>query len=511
MVSNKKRPGGRDLVITKEFVDFLYNQKEAENLSGPQFEKKYDLADSTLSDWKRKFSETVSCTVKSEVLFKVCRNLLKHLGKRPEDFHFPKKTCQTLEGLGLYTQFGEPIEEAHSKEARPGADADVPERLRNCIRSFDDFIDQRTQGFVGREFVFNAIKRFLERSDVPSGYFIIEGDPGIGKSAILAEYVNRKKCVAHFNIRSEAVDRTEQFLENVCARLIVNSMLPYTELPPDAKHDPEVFKRILKEACARLKAGDRIVIAIDALDEVNVSSQSPTANILYLPESPPHGVYFIMTTRPRRKYSLRLVTQAHVEPYDLMDFPGESRRDIVLYTSSFAERPRLRAWIDSQKLTVRAFIDALAEKSENNFMYLRYVLPAIEHGEYSDLRIDDLPSGLEAYYEDHWRRMGMTATPLPRTKIKIVYVLTELGEPVSRRLLSEVTKEDEVTVQEVIDEWREFLHEHAVGGQSRYSVYHGSFRDFLYKKEIVQAAGVTIEEINGLIKDDLLKGLYGDG
>jgi len=30
------------------------------------------------------------------------------------------------------------------------------------------------------------------------GYFTIEGDPGAGKSAILAEYVRRTGCIAHF-------------------------------------------------------------------------------------------------------------------------------------------------------------------------------------------------------------------------------------------------------------------------------------------------------------------------
>ncbi|AFZ19611.1 hypothetical protein Mic7113_3900 [Allocoleopsis franciscana PCC 7113] len=62
---------------------------------------------------------------------------------------------------------------------------------------FQTLIDNKTKDFVGRKYVFHAIAEFLENQ--PNGYLIIEGDPGIGKSAILAEYVRRTGCVAHFN------------------------------------------------------------------------------------------------------------------------------------------------------------------------------------------------------------------------------------------------------------------------------------------------------------------------
>lgn len=41
-------------------------------------------------------------------------------------------------------------------------------------------------------------------------------------------------------------------------------------------------------------------------------------------------------------------------------------------------------------------------------MYLRHVLPEIKAGVYDGARLQELPQGLEAYYGDHWRRMGMS-------------------------------------------------------------------------------------------------------
>jgi hypothetical protein len=42
-------------------------------------------------------------------------------------------------------------------------------------------------------------------------------------------------------------------------------------------------------------------------------------------------------------------------------------------------------------------------------------------------------------------------------------------------------------VQQVLNEWKQFLREVQVDGEVRYSVYHQSFCDFPYHKDIVQA------------------------
>lgn len=145
-------------------------------------------------------------------------------------------------------------------------------------------------------------------------------------------------------------------------------------------------------------------------------------------------------------------------------------------------------------------------------MYLRYVLPAVEQGRYD---LDTLPVGLECYYEDHWRRMGMTARPLPRAKIRIIYILCELRQPASRTLIHQFADDDEISadvisVQDVLDEWNQFLHEQYEAAGTRYSIYHNSFRDFLHRKDIVQAAGVSIKGINAVIADELWGDLFDD-
>jgi hypothetical protein len=60
---------------------------------------------------------------------------------------------------------------------------------------FQQLIQEKSENFVGREFVFAAINKFLHKCDQKAlpqgnhGYFTLRGAPGSGKSAIPVEYV----------------------------------------------------------------------------------------------------------------------------------------------------------------------------------------------------------------------------------------------------------------------------------------------------------------------------------
>lgn len=365
----------------------------------------------------------------------------------------------------------------------------------------------KTDDFVGREYVFRAIDDFIKTHD--RGYFVIEGDPGAGKSALLAEFVQRNNHIAHFNIRGQGINHASHFLDSICKQLIARFGLSYSSLPPDALNDGGFLANLLHEASQQINADSPLVIAVDALDEVHLTGHPDGANILFLPTNLPKHVYFVLT---RREVELPFTTHAPIELYDLNAHQSETIQDIREYLRLAAKRDGILSWLNSSQTPQAALIDHLADKSQGNFMYLRYVLPEIEQGRYD---LDTLPVGLECYYEDHWRRMGMTAKPLPRAKIRIIYILCELRQPASRTLIHQFADDDEIsvdvlTVQDVLDEWNQFLHEQYEAAGTRYSIYHNSFRDFLHRKDIVQAAGVSIKGINAVIADELLGDLFDD-
>ncbi|MBV9171840.1 MAG: ATP-binding protein [Chloroflexi bacterium] len=228
---------------------------------------------------------------------------------------------------------------------------------------------------MGRDYVFRAIADFL--GSHANGYFIIEGDPGLGKSTVLAEYVRRTGCLAHFNVRAQGVSTPSQFLQNVCAQLIADAQLPYASLPADATRDGAFLLKLLQEAAAKLAAGDRLLIAVDALDEVDLSSLPAGANILFLPTTLPDGVFFLMT---RRNVDVRFVVQAPQETLDLLTHPAENRGDVEAYLRNRLQAPELLAWMETHRLAPAQVISKLADLSETKFMYLRYVLPEIASG-----------------------------------------------------------------------------------------------------------------------------------
>jgi hypothetical protein len=362
-------------------------------------------------------------------------------------------------------------------------------------------IQNNTEGFVGREYIFKDIEEFI--SSQPQGYYIIEGDPGMGKSTLLAEYVRRTNCVVHFNTRLSGVTRTYQFLESITGQLSVRYGLSMGDIPQDPKEFALFLVGLLQNASSHIKAGEPLIIAVDALDEVE--DQPVGQNILCLPHILPDGVYFVLTQR--RGVNLPFNVHVPTDGFDLLKHATEGREDMVIYLEVAVKDSRVKEWITNRDISADEFIQTLADKSENNFMYLRYVIPDIANKRYDDFSLIDVPTGLKGYYESHWTLMGMHAKPLPKAKIKIVYILAEVRQPVSRPLIATFAKEDELTVQEVLDEWEQFLHRHRIKGQTRHIVYHPSFREFLHRKDIVQAAGVTIEGINGLI-DDALSEVY---
>jgi len=57
-------------------------------------------------------------------------------------------------------------------------------------------------------------------------------------------------------------------------------------------------------------------------------------------------------------------------------------------------------------------------------------------------------------------------------------------------------------VQQVLGKWNSFLRHEKVGKETRYTIYHNSFRQFLEADETVQSAGITLDDINDDISDN---------
>jgi len=365
---------------------------------------------------------------------------------------------------------------------------------------FITLIEEKIRRFCGRGFVFNTFQQFITEN--PHGYFTIVGDAGMGKSSIVAKYVSQHKSPCYFNILVEGRNRPELFLKSIRRQLIGRY-----HLPNSADAD---LPTLLANVAEKLTSDQPFVIAIDALDEVE---QEPRGNILYLPKTLPNNVYFLLTRRPYSLDKKRLLVEVPEKELDLRDqkYINDNQDDIKEYirfviNTDTEYKKGLRNWIQSRSIPDTIFVEQVANKSENNFMYLRYVLPAIAKGDYNDLSLKELPDGLRQYYQSHWVRMGMEAKPGQLIEI-VLYILLEIGTPIPCKMIAGIAKVDECDVGKVLDKWVEYLKKQNVEGEICYTIYHGSFLDFLKGKREMDSKRKIFKEVNLRIAEYLEQGM----
>ncbi|NQE32727.1 NACHT domain-containing protein [Microcoleus asticus] len=368
---------------------------------------------------------------------------------------------------------------------------------------FISLIKEKIRTFCGRGFVFDTFHQFITENS--HGYFTIIGDAGMGKSSIVAKYVWEHKSPCYFNIVVERRNRPELFLKSIRQQLIDRYEL--------LKSEDADLPKLLATVAGKLTAGERLVIAIDALDEVE---QEPGENLLHLPTTLPNNVYFLLTRRPFNFGQRRLAVSpgVPVKDLDLRDekYMNFNQDDIKEYIRFFINtdpdyKDKLRNWIQTHSIADTMFAEQVANKSENNFMYLRYVLPAIANGYYNDLDLKQLPDGLQEYYQSHWVRMKMESKPGQLMEI-VLYILLEIGTAIPCEMIAGIAKVDECDVAQVLeDEWVEYLKKQNLDGEICYTIYHASFLDFLKGKREMDSKRKIFKEVNQRIAEYLEEGI----
>ncbi|HZF08840.1 MAG TPA: CHAT domain-containing protein [Thermoanaerobaculia bacterium] len=366
------------------------------------------------------------------------------------------------------------------------------------------YIADKTAGFVGRGWVFDAVDQFTH--DATRGYFLLRGDPGIGKTTFLAEMVKRESHPHHFNLRAGGIQRADVFLGNLCAQLITRYGLDYGALPAAATQDGRFLAGLLDKVSGKLPHGEKAVLVIDALDETDSAGLIPGANVLYLPPLLPQGIYVVATTR-RGPLTLRIDCEQRV--LDLEQDSGANLADVRELVEAALAREGIRTYRIAQGLDEAAFVDEMVDKSQGNFMYLRHVLPEIEHGAYQDRSFASLPAGLQSYYEDHWKRMrAADESAWLQFQLPVLVMLTAVKEPVSVDLIAEFSGiSDTRRIRSVLAAWDGFLYTAGTAQPKRYRLYHASFHDFIAAKDEVAGEHVSLRSAHERIADFLVRDL----
>ncbi|KOP23224.1 hypothetical protein AMR41_26980, partial [Hapalosiphon sp. MRB220] len=318
----------------------------------------------------------------------------------------------------------------------------------------------------------------------------IIGAPGSGKSAILAKYVTDNPDVVYYNAEVEGKNQAGEFLTNICTQLIYQYSLNHTSLPENATEGSWFLSLLLQQISESLAPNQKLIIAIDGLHCIDRTTQPQSTNLFYLPRYLPDGVYFLLTRRPFLREKSGLLIETPSQTLDLADYSEENHQAIKAYIQKYLTSPtlaeekksNLKSWLMNHHLSEPEFSNYLCCKAENNFMYVSEMINAIAEGLNPEpFQHNQFPPNLEAYYQQHLQKM-IASTQQEDFSLAVLHVLSQEPQLISVEALAHILNTDEYEVEEVLENWREFLQLQQIGDETRYSLYHSSFRHWLNKQ-----------------------------
>lgn len=399
---------------------------------------------------------------------------------------------------------------------------------------FSAYIAERTRDFTGREWVFAEIDRWLATPGAPR-FFVVTGEPGIGKTAIAARLTQVRQLAAyHFCMArqaqtldpltfarsvSEQLARVDEFARCLLAEkgMHVEVKIEVQEnygqiigvqinnLTVDAPSATVAFNRAVLDPLRRLYAGGhrgQIVVLIDALDEAVQHIGAETivavlANIGGLPE----GVRFLLTSRPEGA-ALRHFQERGIPHLVLDAGREENQADVRAYVRARrAASAELQARVAEAGLG--AFVERLSAASKGNFLYVVWVLRAVAEGIQGVDRPDELPIGLDGIYREflRTRKVGEDVDRW-RSYRPVFGVLAVAREPLSTEQVARFAGLDAQATDDVLQDAQQFLSGQLNPTGTRYQLYHQSLANFLSDKDRAGEFWIDIDAFHWQIADD---------
>lgn len=374
-------------------------------------------------------------------------------------------------------------------------------------------IERLTQDFTGREWVFREIDKWLESKD--ERFFILTGEPGVGKSAIAARLTQlREDIVAHhFCIAGRNATTTPgSVLRSLGAQLgealpgygkaLANTIKPeHLTVNVDIKvekmtggeitgvvinhlnaSDPqEVFDILLRTPLAELEPPpEPIFILIDSLDEaVTYTGKANLVTLLAGAGDLPSWVRFLCTSRPERSRVLSYFDD--LKPHVLAAESQMNQDDVHQYIINRVKREPMQAQLQSSNTLSQELVDRMRKLSKGNFLYTKILIDDIEDGRQPLDDLDALPRSLDEIYHGFLRRF--TPSEWEARYQPILGVLVVAQEALTETQLANFTGFAETQMRQNLGVLLQFLDVIENEDEETYEIYHQSLRDYLLDKK----------------------------
>lgn len=387
---------------------------------------------------------------------------------------------------------------------------DVPSRL--AALDFERDVERLTTDFTERKWVLADVDRWLKCYG--QRFFILTGQPGVGKSAIAARLTQVCPDIAAYHFCIAGRNNTivpATVLRSLAAQLgerlpdygvaLANTVKPIhlsVEVHIDIEQmtggevtgviinhlypsDPQQELDILLRApLAALPAPDKpLVILVDSLDEaVTYRGDENLATLLVGMDDLPPWVRFICTTRPERRV-LRYFDP--LQPYVLAADSQPNLDDIQRYITMRVRRGRLPTRLEWASVDPQALSSYLLDLSGGNFLYTRVLLDDIEAGRQPLDDLTALPRSLDEIYHGFLRRF--TVNEWTERYQLLLSVLAVAQEPLSEAQLVNFSSLPATQVRQHLGVLRQFLETPGDGAEETYTLFHQSLRDYLLDEE----------------------------
>ena len=349
-----------------------------------------------------------------------------------------------------------------------------------------DIIDFQTErgrheALLGRKDVLAELDALLLNG--PSrGWVLVKGGPGMGKSALLAEWLKRREeaefPVPHHFLRRgvEDWDRPQVVKRNLAAQ--VEALYPEQADRSTAESRlRELLQRVSSEVLGPRQ--ERLVLLVDGLDEVEVESDGSNPLPRFLPHVLPPGVQVLCASRPTYPYLSWLEARESVRTIDLNGerWAGSNEEVVRQYWKHVAPRfvPPLKP----------AFVHEVVQLAEGNVLHAVKLAEWLQEQPLEKRRAKLLPRGLEALLDESWEHLQMLTGELRRVVLEGLGLVGSAREALPLSILAEVAGWKELEDGErFLRVARSFLLEEP-GRASREKAWrpvHESFRSFMVSK-----------------------------